>query len=177
MSRYPNSYRRLLFVGALLILGVTAASICYLRSDPLISNGLSVFTDPNGNKVYTIEIINRSSSDIKLQSVTVNGAATPDFVRLGIAFDTGRMVQYMGAETDPNTKLMDLSAAVIQPRLSAGEMQSILAGKLNTKEPTPIHYGIVVRYDKAPIREVTIRYRYLGFTKVKRITEWFDADS
>ncbi|HZG84102.1 hypothetical protein [Paenibacillus sp.] len=176
MRKSIRFYRLLLMVGALMILLVTATIIWYLRSDPLISNGLTIYTDPNGNKVYSIQVVNRSKSDIKLQSVKVNGAAIPDHVQLGITFNSSRLVQFLGAETDPNTKVMDLNAASIRPQLSATDMQTIFAGKMNSKKLTPIHYGVIVRYDKEPIQEVTIRYSYLGFTKVKRITHWFDSD-
>lgn len=67
--------------GALAVMVVIAAIIWYHRADPLIDNGLTVYTDPVGNyKVYTIEVVNRSESDIDIQSVTVNGEKMPNRV-------------------------------------------------------------------------------------------------
>lgn len=40
-----------------------------------------------------------------------------------------------------------------------------------------MQYGLRIRYEKQPIRSVTIRYKYLGFTKVKTITRWFNDES
>ncbi|RIX50249.1 hypothetical protein D3P08_20570 [Paenibacillus nanensis] len=64
--------------------------------------------------------------------------------------------------------------ASIEPQLSGQEIQSALASS-TPQRSTPIHYGIVVRYDEEPLQEVTIRYSYLGFNKIKRITQWFDS--
>jgi hypothetical protein len=158
-------------VGAFLILAVIAAVIWYQRSDPLIYSGLTGYTDPDGNfKVYTIQVVNRSNSDIDIQSVTVNGETMPDLVQLGITYDSHHLVQFLGEQTDPATKLMDLHDASIQPQLSAEEIQTILVSIANSKKRTPIHYGVVVRYDKESLQDMTIRYTYLGFNKVKRIT-------
>ncbi|MDQ6420403.1 hypothetical protein RB620_13240 [Paenibacillus sp. LHD-117] len=127
-------------VGALFIFTVIAAIIWYQRSDPFIDNGLTVYTDPVDNyKVYTIEVFNKSKSDIDIQSVTVNGEKIPDYIQLGISY-SGRLVQFFGDQTDPATKLMDLQDASIQPQLSAQEIQAILSGKVNLKKPTPIYY-------------------------------------
>lgn len=40
-----------------------------------------------------------------------------------------------------------------------------------------MQYGLRIRYEKQPIQSVTIRYKYLGFTKVKTITRWFNDES
>lgn len=162
-------------VGAFVIVAVIAAIIWFQRSDPLIDNGLTVYTDPEGNgKVYTLEVINRSRSDIDIQSVTVNGGTAPDQIQLGITYDSNRLVQFFGEQTDPATKLMGLHDASIRPHRSAEEIRTILARNANSEKRTPIHYGIVVRYDEGAVQEMTIRYTYLGFTKVKRIARWFD---
>ena len=177
MKRFKNISWLVPMVGAFLILAMIAAVIWYQRSDPLISNGLTVYTDPDGNfKVYTIQVANRSKSDIDIQSVTVNGEKMPDLVQLGITYDSSHLVQFLGEQTDPATKLMDLHDASIQPQLSAEEIQTILVSKANSKKRTPIYYGVVVRYDKESLQDMTIRYTYLGFTKVKRIIKGFDSD-
>jgi hypothetical protein len=94
----------------------------------------------------------------------------PALVQLGITYDSHHLVQFLGEQSDPATKLMDLLDSSIQPQLSAEEIQTILVSKANSKKRTPIHYGVVVRYDKESLQDMTIRYTYLGFTKVKRIT-------
>lgn len=175
MKRLTDISRLIPIVGALFILVMIAAIIWYQRADPLLDNGLTVYTDPVGNyKVYTIEVVNRSESIIDIQSVTVNGKKMPDHVQLGITYDSGHLVQFLGDQTDPATKLMDLDDASIQPQLSKQEIRTVLASKVNSNKSTPIHYGIVVRYDEEPLQEVTIRYTYLGLTKEKRVTKWFD---
>jgi len=68
---------------------------------------------------------------------------------------------------------MELSASSIYPALSLGEIQAAL----EKKEHTPMQYGLRIRYEHQPIQNVTITYKYLGFTKTKSITKWFDSDS
>ncbi|TLS50786.1 hypothetical protein FE782_19000 [Paenibacillus antri] len=161
-------------VGAFLIAAI-AAAVWFQRSEPLIDNGLTIYEDPDGNgKVYTLEIVNGSNSDIDIQSVTVNGGTVPDRIQLGITYDSNRLVQFLGEQTDPATTLMGLHDASIQPQLSAEEIRTIVARKTNSEKRTPIHYGLVVRYDQGAVQEMTIRYTYLGFAKVKRITQWFE---
>ncbi|MDQ0875882.1 hypothetical protein QFZ77_004541 [Paenibacillus sp. V4I3] len=175
MKRLTGISRLVAMIGALTVMVVIAVIIWYHRADPLNDNGLTVYTDPVGNfKVYTIEVVNRSESDIDIQSVTVNSEKMPNRVQLGITYNSGRLVQFLGDQTDPATKLMDLHDASIQSQLSDQEIRTILASKVNSNKQTPIHYGVVVRYDEEPLQEVTIRYTYLGFTKVKRVTKWFD---
>ncbi|RAP77225.1 hypothetical protein [Paenibacillus montanisoli] len=170
MKRLKNRLRFVSIVSALFILGVIAAIIWYQRADPLIYNGITIYTDPGGkNKVYTIEIGNRSGTEIKLQHVTVNDRKKPDLVQLGITYNSSHLVQFMGNQTDPATKIMDLQDAPIHPQLSAKKIRAVLASNVNSNKSTPIHYGIVVRYDQEPLQEVTIRYDYLGFTKVKHV--------
>lgn len=162
-------------VGALFLLAAIAAIMGYQRADPLISNGMGVYADPTGNyMVYSIQVVNASKTDIDIQSVTVNGGQTPDYVQLGIAYNSNSLIQYAEDKTDPSIKMIDLHDASIEPQLSPAKVQAIIFNKEKAKKPTPIHYGIVVRHLKEPLREVTIRYTYLGFTKVKRITHWFD---
>lgn len=163
-------------VVAFIFLAIIVVIMWYLQADPLIDNGLSEYTAPDGNmKAYTIELVNNGSSDIDIQSVTVNGGNIPDLVQLGITYNSGHLVQYWGEQTDPATKIMDLHEASIHPKLSPEEIQNVFANLETSKTQTPIHYGVVVRYDKEPIQEVTIRYTYLRFTKEKRITKWFDS--
>lgn len=165
-------------ISALFLLGVMAAFAWYQRTDPLVDNGLTIYTDPvDKYKVFTIEVVNRGRTAIDIESVTVNGKRKPDLAQLGITYDSGHLVQYMGDQTDPATKFMNLHDASIFPQLSDEKIQALLASKPNSNKPTPVHYGIIVRYDQEPLQDVTIRYTYLGFTKVKRVTKWsFDYE-
>ncbi|WP_168118635.1 hypothetical protein [Paenibacillus sp. HB172176] len=177
MKRFSKfAWIALAAVCVVLVLGVIAAILWYQRADPLLNNGLTTFSSPEGKKIYTIELVNASDSDIDIRSISVNGGKQPDFAKLGITYDSEQTVQYFGDQTDPATEIMELHEAAIEPQLSREEKQAVFASNATSKQHTPIHYGVVVQYDKEPIREVTIRYTYLGFTKEKRITNWFDSD-
>ncbi|MCR2807147.1 hypothetical protein [Paenibacillus soyae] len=160
--------------GAFILVAAIAAVIWYQRADPLDDTGLTVYTNSaDMYKAYTVEIVNKSKSAIDILSVTVNDGQTPDYARLGITYDSPHLVQFFEEETDPATQIMELHDATIEPQLPSKDMTAAIMNKDNEKEPTPIHYGIVIRYDKDPIQEVKNRYRYLGFTKVKRVKHWF----
>ncbi|REK75090.1 hypothetical protein [Paenibacillus paeoniae] len=172
MKQVSGRLKLLSAVGALLILAIIATIIWYQRTEPLMDDGLTVYQNPDSKiKFYTMMIVNKSNSTIDIQRVTVNGEKIPDNVQLGITFDSGRLVQYLGDETYPATKMMNLHDASILPQLPVQEIGAIIASEV--KKHTPIHYGIVVRYDQEAIQEMTIRFTYLGFTKTKRITKWF----
>ncbi|SDX05341.1 hypothetical protein [Paenibacillus sp. CF384] len=170
-------YKSLLvtLVSALIIIGVISVSIWYYRADPLVDDGVTTYTDIDGNyHVYTIMLINKSRTDINIQSVTVNGKMKPDLVQLGISYNTGHQVQFMGEKTDPATTFMDVHNQSIRPQLSSQKIRTIIENKANSNQKTPIYYGIAIRFDQQPLEEVTIRYTYLGLTKEKHITRWFE---
>lgn len=171
MDRLKNKSLLVTLVSAFIVIGVIGVSIWYNQTDPLMDDGLTTYTDPvDQHKVYTIMLINKSSTDIDIQSVTVNGKMKPDFVQLGITYNSDHMVQYVGEETFPATKFMDLHTESIHPKLSDQKVRTIFENKAKSNQRTPIHYGIAVRFDQHPLKKVTIRYKYLGLTKEKHIT-------
>jgi len=174
-QRLTKRSRLVMIVLACVLVAVITALVWYIRTDPLMDDGLTTYTDPvDQHKVYTVELVNLSRFDIHIQSVTVNNGMKPDFAQLGVTYDSGHLVQYMGDQTDPNTKFMDFHEFSIQPRLTEQELRNIFANKENAKKPTPIYYGVAIRYDSAPVKEVTVKYSYLGLTKTKEITRWFE---
>src|SRR5690606_9844443 len=108
--------------------------------------GLTTYTDNVGNyKVYTIMLKNNSSTDIDIQSVTVNGNMKPDLVQLGITYNSLHLVQYSGEQTSPATKFMDLHThSIIHPQLSQQKIQTIIENRAKSNQETPIFYGIAV---------------------------------
>jgi hypothetical protein len=100
--------------------------------------------------------------------VEINGHEKPDKVQLGVTYDSGAMVQV--GLSNPAIIFMDLKDSSIYPELSPEEFQTALVEKVHT----PMHYGIRILYERSTIKKVTIRYKYLGFTKVKNITKWFE---
>lgn len=150
-------------------LGLGGAVWWYVSSDPLVSDGLSSYQIGQERGVV-LQISNEGYGNIKLLSVEVNGQTPPTPVSLGIAYDTGQFVQVL-PDPHPHIRFMDLQASPIYPKPSPEEMKEAL----NKQENTPIHYGIRIIYDEEqPIRSVTIRYKYLGFTKTAKITKWFE---
>jgi hypothetical protein len=174
LKRLKNKSLLVTLVSTLIIIGIMGVSIWYYCADPLTDDGLTTYTDKSGNyNVYTIMLINKSRTDIDIQSVTVNGKMKPDLVQLGITYNSGHQVQFMGEQTDPATKFMDLHTESIHPQLSEQKIRTIIENKTKSNQKTPIHFGIAVRFDQQPLQEVTIRYKYLGLTKEKHITKWF----
>ncbi|MBP3962813.1 hypothetical protein [Paenibacillus lignilyticus] len=167
MKRLLKISRIVPIIGALIILVIVAGTIWYQRAEPLMNTGFTVFTDAvSKDKYYTIEVVNKSQTNIDIQSVTVNGKQVPDSAQLGITYDSNHLVQFAGDQTDPATKVMDLHDASIAPQLFGEEVHAVLTGKESSGHRTPIHYGIIIKFSEEAIQEVTIRYRYLGFTKV-----------
>lgn len=72
----------------------------------------------------------------------------------------------------PATQFMDLTASSIYPELSGDKAQAAL----QRKEHTPMQYGLRLHYENQPIQSITIKYKYLGFKKMKNITRWFIAN-
>ncbi|KRF13669.1 hypothetical protein [Paenibacillus sp. Soil787] len=153
----------------LILIGMVVVTSWYRHTDPLIDDGLQeVSYQGGGQKEYVIQFRNEGYGKIDIISVKTNGE-TPATVQLGVSYDSAALVQVL-PDSDQAIKFMDIRAASIYPKLSVKEFHEALEKKVHT----PIHYGLRIRYDKQPIERVTIRYKYLGFTKVKIITRWFN---
>lgn len=167
------SYKIAAILVILLIVGTGSVWLSHSRKEPLITNGTGLYNGANGTLFHVVELQNKSQRDIKLTGVTVNGGHIPDVAQLGITYDSGHIVQYMGERTDPATTFMELDAAAIHPRLKTKEVQQVIQAKKNT----PIHYGVLVKYDKEPVREIFIHYTYMGFAKTLHVDEqWLAND-
>ncbi|OME86284.1 hypothetical protein BK120_10030 [Paenibacillus sp. FSL A5-0031] len=157
----------------ILIALVLSVIIWYRITDPLVNNGLQRINNHDGKvEEYVVELSNEGFQKIDIKKVSVNGEDRSDDVQLGISYDSTHMVQVLPS-LDPATQFMELSASSIYPALSRGEIQAAL----ERKEHTPMQYGLRIRYEHQPIQNVTITYKYLGFTKTKSITNWFESDS
>ncbi|MFC4099867.1 hypothetical protein [Paenibacillus xanthanilyticus] len=163
--------RRSFIIGAFALVVLLGVVIWFDRADPIRDDGLTTYSDPGGRyKIYTVMVKNESRQDIKLQSVQVNDGEKPMIAKLGITYGSGHQVQYLGEQTDPATRFVELEASPIQPQASEEEILAIIA---NGKS-TPTHYGIMFRYDDEPVQQITIRYTYYGLPKVKHIRSWFE---
>ncbi len=172
-NRRYFSYKMAAVLVAVLIIGAGSVWVSFSRKEPLIQNGAGLYTEADGAEFHVVELLNTSQRDIKLTGVTVNGSHLPDVAQLGITYDSGHIVQYMGENTDPATKFMELDEAAIHPRLKAEKVQQVIQQKANT----PIHYGVLVRYDKEPVLEIAIHYTYMGFNKTLLVDEqWLAKD-
>ncbi|WP_426454000.1 hypothetical protein ACP26L_16135 [Paenibacillus sp. S-38] len=155
------------------LIGMTCLIAAFLMwlavTEPLQSTGLdTVEHREEGYTEYVIGLENAGVGAIELLSVTVNGTEAPDLAQLGISYDSAHLVQVM-PEPEPAIRFMELNAAPINPKLTPEQMREALELKFNT----PISYGLRLRLDEAPITRVTVRYRYLGFSKTAVITRWF----
>ena len=148
----------------LTIIGLVSATTWYQVTDPLTNNGLQ-----QGQKEYVFELSNVGYGKIDILSVMINGDDTPDMVQLGVTYDSGAMVQVL-PNPNPAIKFTDIHASSIYPKLSLKEFRAALEKKVQT----PMQYGLRIRYENQLIHSVTIRYKYLGFKKVKTITKWFN---
>ncbi|WP_261304351.1 hypothetical protein [Paenibacillus andongensis] len=157
----------------LTIIGLVSATTWYQITDPLTNEGLQqVNYQDVGQKEYVLELSNVGNGKIDILSVMINGDNTPDTVQLGVTYDSAAMVQVL-SNPDPALKFTDIHASSIYPKLSLKEFHAALEKKVQT----PMQYGLRFRYEKQPIQSVTIRYKYLGFTKVKTITRWFNDEA
>lgn len=148
----------------LTIIGLVSATTWYQVTDPLTNDGLQ---QVNYQKEFVLELSNVGYGKIDILSVMINGDNTPDMVQLGVTYDSGAMVQVL-PDPNPAIKFIDIHASSIYPKLSLKEFHAALEKKVQT----PMQYGLRIRYEKQPIQSVTIRYKYLGFKKVKTITKW-----
>ncbi|TYP73967.1 hypothetical protein [Paenibacillus methanolicus] len=165
--------RRSFVIGACALAALLGVVIWFDRADPMRNDGLTTYTDPVGRfKIYTIMLMNESRHDIKLQSVQVNDGEMPMIAQLGVTYGSGHQVQYIGDQTDPAIRFMELRALPIRPKASEEEIRAIIADR----SPTPTYYGVMFRYDREPVRQVTIRYTYYGLPKVKHIRSWFEFE-
>jgi hypothetical protein len=144
----------------------------YRITDPLANYGISDFNYQDGKqKEYVIELSNEGYGKIDILSVNINGDDKPDKVQLGVTYDSGHMVQVLSFPV-PAIVFMDLKASSIFPELTEEEFNAAMEKKVHT----PMEYGLRIRYEKKSIQSVTIKYKYLGFTKVKKITRWFNDE-
>lgn len=158
-----------LFIIVGLLISMT---VWYQITEPLVNNGLQQVNNEDGQThEYVLELSNEGYVKIDILSVKINGEDQSDLAQLGIAYDSGRMVQVLPTH-DPDLQFMDLKASSIYPALSQDEFKAALA----KKEHTPMQYGLRLRYDNQSIQNVTIKYKYFGFTKEKNITKWFNPD-
>lgn len=156
----------------LIIIGLLFAIILWYRAtDPLANNGLQTVNAEEKHLEYVLELSNEGYGKIDILSVRINGGDAPDLVQLGVAYDSGHMVQIL-PNPDPSIEFMDIHASSIYPKLSIEEFHEAIKKKVHT----PMQYGLRFRYNKKSIQSVTIKYKYLGFTKVKKITNWFNDE-
>lgn len=157
----------------LIFIGLVVVTTWYRITDPLTNDGVfEISYHGGGQKEYVIELSNEGYGKIDIQSVKINGEDTPDTTQLGVSYDSTAMVQVL-PYSDPAIKFMDVKASSIYPKLTVKESHEALVKKVHT----PMQYGLRIRYAKQPIESVTIEYKYLGFTKVKTITRWFNVKS
>lgn len=142
----------------------------YRATNPLQDSGLQTYELPSENGVV-LGLENKSHFSVKLMDVTVNGESTTEPVYLGISFDTNSYVA-MSPDPDPNIQFMNIVDHPIYTQLTGKDADEAI----KRKQHTPIHYGIrIVNNTSKPMKYITIRYKYLGFTKTKTITRWFDT--
>ncbi|MGM0881276.1 MAG: hypothetical protein ACQEXQ_09555 [Bacillota bacterium] len=151
-----------------LILGLLVGIfIWYLNTDPLADNGLGTTTFKDGRQdEYVVQLSNEGYGKIDIRSVKINDNETPHLVQLGVTYDAPNIVQILPDE--PAIEFMDINASSIFPKLTTEEFQAAI----KKKEHTPMQYGIRIRHGEK-IESVTIKYKYFGFTKTKKITSWF----
>jgi hypothetical protein len=157
----------------LIFIGLVVATTWYRITDPLTNDGLQEISyQGGGQKEYVIELSNEGYGKIDILSVKINGDDTPDTTQLGVSYDSAAMVQVL-PNSGPAIKFMDVKASSIYPKLSLNEFHVALEKKVHT----PMQYGLRIRYEKQPIESVTIEYKYIGFTKAKTITRWFNDEN
>lgn len=151
----------------ILILGLFISSyIWYRTSEPLMIDGLSETKSPDGkHEEYVIELVNEGYGNIDILDVKINGEDASDLVQLGITYDSGQMVQIL-PDPHPEIKFMNINASAIFPKLTQKEFYAALEKKVHT----PMQYGLRIFNKNKPINSVTIRYKYLGFIKTKKLT-------
>lgn len=155
----------------LIITGLLFSILHWYRiTDPLANNGLNIKEQENQSE-YVLELSNEGYGKIDILSVKINGGDASDMVQLGVTYDSPQMVQIL-PDPDPSIEFMDIHASSIYPKLSIEEFHEAIKKKVHT----PMQYGLRFRYNKKSIQSVTIKYKYLGFTKVKKITNWFNDE-
>ncbi|NIK70602.1 hypothetical protein [Paenibacillus sp. BK720] len=155
----------------IIVIGIAAAAgIWYQQTEPLNTDGLSTFTPPDGKPPeYVVGLVNKGLRKIDIVSVTINGTSPSGPVQLGITYDSGQFVQVM-PEPVPEIEFMGIHDSSIYPALSGHE----LTKAINKKAHTPILYGIRFSAEEGTVQSVTVKYKYLGFTKKLTVTRWFD---
>ncbi|MCM3630616.1 hypothetical protein M3194_25115 [Paenibacillus glycanilyticus] len=171
MKRAKRLMRVIVYAVLITIVGVAAAAgIWYRHTAPLVNDGVSTISTPEGELLeYVVDLQNQGFRKIDLVSVTIGGPPDPGPVQLGITYDSGQIVQVL-PEPVPAIEYMGIHDSSIYPALSDAEFRKAVAMKTHT----PIHYGIRFAANRGPIHSVTVKYKYLGFTKKLTITNWFD---
>lgn len=151
----------------LLLLAITGLAIGYMNVDVLEDTGVGTFIDPDGRVAYTIHLDNTGFANVTLLDAWVNDGDQPEVLQLGASFNSGHLVQ--AGIDDPAIVFMDLGALPIRPKLSPEALQEAIRNK---DEKIPTLYGLHVVY-QGQVESVTIKYKYLGMVKTKRIVNWF----
>lgn len=131
-------------------------------SNPIRIDGVSTSTKEDGKKEIVFQIYNKGLKRITIKEVTLNNGKQPKELALGISYDTGHLVQ-IGTD-DPMIKFMKVDAAPIKPNLNNKEISEAI----KRKENTPIYYGIKVEFHNEPIKSMTVKYKYFGFSVTKK---------
>lgn len=152
----------------IIIIIVLVLIIILVNQSPLKVNGYS--KEDNG-RTLILEVINKGISNVELIDVFVNDNKNPVKVELGVSY-TGHLVVGSGLDEDPNIKFLEINKEKISPDLSPEEKE--LAIK---KKESPIHFGIRI-YENDPIDEVTVKYKYFGWTYTKSfiVVKWPESN-
>lgn len=151
----------------LLLLLIVGLVIGYMSVDVLEDTGLGTFTDPEGRVAYTIHLDNTGFANVTLLDAWVNDGEQPEVLQLGASFNSGHLVQ--AGVDDPAIVFMELGAMPIRPKLSPEALQEAIHNK---DAQIPTLYGLHFAY-QGKVESVTIKYKYLGVLKTKRISRWF----
>jgi|GEM_PF-786188 len=145
--------RRTLFLAAGLLLAAALLYLLYLRPTPIKTN---FFTTVDNEHTIIFEAVNEGIADVQLLDVLVNGGRRPVKAELGVSYSL-HLVGGSNLEGNPDIAFVGLGDMPLHPDLPPEDKRAAL----NQSPRIPLNYGIRLFHDE-PIREVELKYRYLG---------------